>query len=97
MQIHNKKIANFDNSYISLPDDFYQHINPVPVKSPKLIIFNKNLGKNIGIDTNQSEECCAQLFSGNIVPDGASPIALTYSGHQFGHFVLLKIIDMTFS
>ncbi len=87
MQIHNKKIAIFDNSYIALPDDFYQHINPVPVKSPKLIIFNKNLGKNIGIDTNQSEECCAQLFSGNIIPDGASPIALTYSGHQFGHFV----------
>ena len=67
MQIHNKKIAIFDNSYIALPDDFYQHINPVPVKSPKLIIFNKNLGKNIGIDTNQSEECYAQLFSGNII------------------------------
>ncbi len=81
------KIAIFDNSYASLPDDFYQRINPVPVKSPKLIIFNTKLGNNIGIDSNQSKGCFAQIFSGNIIPDGASPIALNYSGHQFGYFV----------
>ena len=82
-----KNIVNFDNSYSSLPEIFYQRINPVPVKSPELIIFNKNLGKNLGMDIEQPEECYAQIFSGNIIPDGASPIALTYAGHQFGHFV----------
>ena len=38
-----KNIVNFNNSYSSLPEIFYQRINPVPVKSPELIIFNKNL------------------------------------------------------
>ena len=82
-----KNIVNFDNSYSSLPEIFYQRINPVPVKSPELIIFNKNLGRNLGMDIEQPEECYAQIFSGNIIPDGASPIALTYAGHQFGHFI----------
>ena len=93
MQIHNKKIANFDNSYISLPDDFYQHINPVPVKSPKLIIFNKNLGKNIGIDTNQSEECCAQLFSGNIVPQLDFYFTWTFFSWTFDWNLYIFLLD----
>jgi len=29
----------------------------------------------------------AAVFSGNVVPEGADPIALAYAGHQFGHFV----------
>jgi len=29
----------------------------------------------------------AQLLSGNVVPEGAEPIALAYAGHQFGGFV----------
>ena len=28
-----------------------------------------------------------EVLAGNSVPEGASPIALAYAGHQFGHFV----------
>ena len=28
-----------------------------------------------------------EVLAGNRVPEGASPIALAYAGHQFGHFV----------
>ena len=83
----NGNIVNFDNSYSCLPEDFFQRINPAPVKSPKLIIFNNSLGENLGFDVNQTNEYYAQIFSGNIIPNGASPIALAYAGHQFGHFV----------
>ena len=83
----NRNIVNFDNSYSCLPEEFFQRINPVPVKAPKLIIFNNDLGENLGIDVNQNNECYAQIFSGNIIPNGASPIALAYAGHQFGNFV----------
>ena len=83
----NGNIVNFDNSYSCLPEDFFQRINPAPVKSPKLIIFNNSLGENLGLDVNQTNEYYAQIFSGNIIPKGASPIALAYAGHQFGHFV----------
>jgi len=29
----------------------------------------------------------AAVFSGNVMVDGAEPIAMAYAGHQFGHFV----------
>jgi uncharacterized protein YdiU (UPF0061 family) len=28
----------------------------------------------------------AEIFAGNQVPEGAQPLAMAYSGHQFGHF-----------
>ena len=34
-----------------------------------------------------SEKELAKIFSGNEVPEGSSPIALAYAGHQFGQFV----------
>ena len=77
----------FDNSYDGLPQEFYERINPVPVQEPKLIIFNDKLGKILGIDKNKTRQQLAELFSGNVVPKGSSPIALVYAGHQFGHFV----------
>jgi uncharacterized protein YdiU (UPF0061 family) len=35
---------------------------------------------------DQDDEALAALFSGNILPDGAQPIAQAYAGHQFGQF-----------
>ena len=29
----NRNLANFDNSYSCLPEEFFQRINPVPVKA----------------------------------------------------------------
>jgi uncharacterized protein YdiU (UPF0061 family) len=31
----------------------------------------------------------AEWFAGNVVPEGAQPIAQAYAGHQFGHFTML--------
>ena len=31
----------------------------------------------------------AAIFAGNVLPDGARPIAQAYAGHQFGHFTTL--------
>jgi hypothetical protein len=31
----------FDNSYARLPEAFYVRLNPVPVRTPKLVVFNK--------------------------------------------------------
>jgi len=77
----------FDNSYQNLPQEFFERINPVPVKDPKVIIFNNDLGKSLGIDPKMSRKDLAKIFSGNELPQGSSPIALAYAGHQFGQFV----------
>ena len=81
---------NFDNSYASLPQSFYTSQNPKPVSSPKLITFNESLAATLGLDVNvlQSEAGTA-VFAGNEIPEGASPLAEAYAGHQFGHFTML--------
>jgi serine/tyrosine/threonine adenylyltransferase len=81
---------NFDNSYARLPKVFFNSQNPTPAASPKIAIFNKSLATSLGLDVKnlQSEEGAA-VFAGNKIPDGASPLAQAYAGHQFGHFTML--------
>ena len=73
------------NSYIGLPEDFYQVINPLPVKSPKLIAFNEDLANDLSLSMDPDE--ALKYFSGNSILDNTTPIALNYAGHQFGNFV----------
>ena len=81
---------SFDNTYSKLPDDFLVKQAPIPVKSPELIIINKDLSKDLDLDfTNISKENLSQLFSGNLLPTGSNSIAQAYAGHQFGHFTML--------
>ena len=81
---------NLDNSYARLPKSFFTNLNPNPVQSPKLIIFNDSLAISLGLDVHelQSEEGVAVL-AGNRIPEGALPLAQAYAGHQFGHFAML--------
>jgi uncharacterized protein YdiU (UPF0061 family) len=80
----------FDNSYTRLPEDFYVRLNPVPVRAPKLVIFNAALAQFLGLnpDALKGGEGAA-VFSGNKIPEGAEPLAQAYAGHQFGSFTML--------
>ena len=73
------------NSYIGLPEEFYQLIAPTPVKSPSMLAFNDSLADELGIKLEEQEKI--DFFSGNILPIESVPIALNYAGHQFGNFV----------
>jgi uncharacterized protein YdiU (UPF0061 family) len=78
----------FNNRYIDLGDDFYVRTGPAPVADPGLIIFNQELGAELGLsDTCLNTPEGAAIFAGNCVPEGAEPLAMAYAGHQFGHFV----------
>ena len=78
-----------ENSYTDLPKQFYTCIKPTPVNKPNLVIFNKALSKELGIDLPDDKELLAQIFSGNKLPKKAKPISQAYAGHQFGHFSIL--------
>ncbi|WP_372508839.1 protein adenylyltransferase SelO [Pseudalkalibacillus decolorationis] len=81
---------NFDNSYTRLPESMFSTLDPNPVRSPKLIIFNNSLAEYLGLNGNglRSEEGVAVL-SGNEIPEGSLPLAQAYAGHQFGGFTML--------
>ncbi|MDV6345301.1 protein adenylyltransferase SelO [Nitrosomonas sp. Is37] len=80
----------FDNSYARLPESFYAQLHPVPVRAPQVAMLNHALAESLGLDIRAlSGEEAALLFAGNVLPDGAQPIAQAYAGHQYGHFTML--------
>jgi uncharacterized protein YdiU (UPF0061 family) len=81
---------NFDNSYLNLSKMMASQVSPVPVKDPKIILYNARLAKELGLNfSSLSKDKQALIFSGNILPEGTIPWAEAYAGHQFGHFVML--------
>jgi len=75
----------FDNSFARLPGAFFTAQDPQPVKAPRLVAFNDDLARIMGIAPGEVEDLAA-VFSGNRVPEGAAPLAQLYSGHQFGQY-----------
>lgn len=79
----------FSLRYSRLPERFYQRYTPEPVRSPRLVAFNRPLAEELGFEVSAlpSQDELARHFSGNVVPPGAEPVAQAYAGHQFGNFV----------
>jgi uncharacterized protein YdiU (UPF0061 family) len=76
------------SSYAMLPERFFSRVAPTRLTAPRLIKINQPLAEELQLDLSGcNAEALAQLFSGNRLPPGASPIAMAYAGHQFGHFV----------
>lgn len=89
-------IFNFNTSYATLGNSFFELVNPTPVKNPHLLLFNQALAKELGLQIDQVDESngtfakkIAPLFSGNQLFDGSEPMAQAYAGHQFGYFTML--------
>src|SRR6516225_2066627 len=74
-------IAVFSNSYARLPERFFARLSPVPVARPRLITFNELLASELKVDIQglKPDELAA-VFSGNVTPPGAEPIAMAYAG-----------------
>ena len=54
--IENKVGWKFNNTYSKLPKNLLSKIQPLPVKSPKVIIFNQNLSKELNLDFSQVDK-----------------------------------------
>ena len=78
----------FDNTYARLPERFYARVSPTRVVEPRIVKVNLALADALGADGAALESPQgAQVLAGNVIPEGAEPIALAYAGHQFGSFV----------
>jgi len=77
----------FDNGFYRTMGGFYAPAVAVCPSNPRLLVFNYELAQQLNIDTREmADEGVARLLSGQVLPEGANPIALAYAGHQFGHF-----------
>jgi len=81
---------HFDNTYSKLSNTFKEDIKPTPVDEPELVILNNKLAEDLNLNFSKvNKKDLSHLFSGNSLPESASPIAQAYAGHQFGHFTML--------
>ena len=84
--MNNRPTFSFDNSFARMPDYFYSKVDPTPVEKPGMIQLNKVLASELGLDANKlSGQFVTEIFAGNALPEGAEPLAMAYSGHQFGN------------
>lgn len=79
---------NFDNAYSRLPEGFYHRVSPQPLRQRRLMHFNQAAAGLIDLSNTVAEqpEFIASL-NGERVLAGAAPLAMCYSGHQFGVYV----------
>ncbi len=77
----------FEHTYAALSPRFHARVRQTPVKAPRLVIFNAPLAESLGLLAADVEPRAADVFSGNVLPEDAQPIAMAYAGHQFGSFV----------
>jgi uncharacterized protein YdiU (UPF0061 family) len=52
-----------------------------PAPAPRLLIHNEALAAELGV-----EDLSVDVFAGRAVPEGATPVAQVYAGHQFGGY-----------
>lgn len=79
---------NVQHSLAELGAPYSLPCQPSPVAAPQWLAFNANLALQLCLPQDYwHSDTGLALFSGNQVPDWASPLAHAYAGHQFGHFV----------
>jgi len=79
---------SFDNTYARVLAGFYVPAQAEPAPAPRLVKLNRTLAHELGLDAEVLDSPAgAAIFAGNVVPEGAFPLAQAYAGHQFGNFV----------
>jgi uncharacterized protein YdiU (UPF0061 family) len=77
----------FDNSFARELDGVYVPWQAATVPAPRLLKLNLDLAQELGLDgTALNGELGTEIFSGNLLPLGATPLAQAYAGHQFGGY-----------
>src|SRR5512146_53513 len=80
---------SFDNTYARLPEAFYARLNPTPFDSPPYLVHaNPAAAGLVDLDPGQfNRPEFAGLFGCSMLAPGMDPLAMLYSGHQFGVYV----------
>jgi len=78
---------NYQQSYLNLADTLYTRVQPSGLSNPKLVISSREVCQLLGVD----HDCLKQpetleMLSGNAVLDIWQPLAMKYTGHQFGYY-----------
>jgi uncharacterized protein YdiU (UPF0061 family) len=87
MSVAVRPLFAFDDSYVRELSGLYEPWQGAPAPAPRLLVLNEQLAGELGADpvALRTPEGVAALV-GSVTPEGATPVAQAYSGHQFGGF-----------
>ncbi|MBK1874190.1 YdiU family protein [Marinobacter sp. 1-3A] len=74
-----------EHRYLGLPDSFYTRVQPTPLKDAKMACFNHKLAQEMGFHVS-NEADWANIGGGAELLEGMDPVAMKYTGHQFGTY-----------
>ncbi|MCF8720843.1 protein adenylyltransferase SelO [Nitrospina gracilis] len=78
---------NFQNRFVRLGGEFYQYKPPTPVSNPFPVAKNPDVAALLDLDPQEFErQEFWQHFGGNRMVPGTQPLAMVYSGFQFGSY-----------
>lgn len=78
---------NFDNSFARLPPEFFSRVIPRGFEKPHLVSFNPSAAALLDLDSAEAGNTdFAAYFGGQKVLSGSEPLAMKYTGHQFGGY-----------
>ena len=79
---------NLENTYTSLPHEFFNYTEAETMPDVNLIKINEQLADLLNIDIGfLKSQSGLRFLSGKNSQTLPNPISLAYAGHQFGHLV----------
>jgi len=72
-----------EHRYLELPESFYSRVQPTPLTGARVVCFNHALAAQLGFHVS-NEQDWAGVGAGAELLDGMDPVAMKYTGHQFG-------------
>ena len=79
---------SFDNTYALLPEAFYERVKPTPFTNPHVVSANQAAAEILDLHPDEyTRSDFGEFFCGAKLLPNSDPIAMLYSGHQFGHYV----------
>jgi uncharacterized protein YdiU (UPF0061 family) len=83
-----RTLFEFDDSYARQVPSLSMPWPAAPVPAPELLMLNEELAAELGVDAAALREPAGvSLLVGHGLPDGVTPVAQAYAGHQFGMYV----------
>ncbi|MFP5430309.1 MAG: protein adenylyltransferase SelO [Gammaproteobacteria bacterium] len=76
---------NFDNRFARLPEKLFSRVTPKGFSRPHLVAFNPDVAALLDLDpTEATKPAFCTYFGGRKLLPGSEPLAMKYTGHQFG-------------
>lgn len=78
---------DLDDTFARALDGLFAPWVPTPVADPSIVVLNEELARALRLDPDALRSPAGTaVLAGNRVPDGATPVAQVYAGHQFGGY-----------